>query len=62
LGVDRAGEVLVVRIWEAERETILFVTHDMDEAVQLAGLVLVISRRPATTREAVAIDLPRLTL
>ncbi len=62
LGVDRGGEVLVVRIWEAERETILSVTHDIDEAVQLAGLVLVMSRRPATTQEAVAIDLPRLSL
>jgi len=51
-----------VRIWEAERKTILFVTHDIDEAVQLAGLVLVMSRRPATIQEAVAIDLPRLTL
>src|SRR5271157_983019 len=60
LGVDRGCEVLVVRIWEAERKTILSVTHDIDEAVQLAGLVLVMSRRPATTQEAVAIDLPRL--
>ncbi len=51
-----------MRIWEAERKTILSVTHDIDEAVQLAGLVLVMSRRPATTQEAVAIDLPRLSL
>jgi ABC-type nitrate/sulfonate/bicarbonate transport system ATPase subunit len=59
LGVDRGGEVLVVRIWEAERETILFFTHDIDEAVQLDGLVSVISCRPATIEVAVAIDLPR---
>ena len=49
----------LVRIWEAERKTILFVTHDIDEAVQLAGRVLVMSRRPATIQEAVDIDLPR---
>ncbi len=49
----------LVRIWEAERKTILFVTHDIDEAVQLAGRVLVMSRRPATIRQAVEIDLPR---
>ncbi len=49
----------LVRIWEAERKTILFVTHDIDEAVQLAGRVLVMSRRPATIQEAVEIDLPR---
>ena len=49
----------LVRIWEAERKTILFVTHDIDEAIQLADRVLVISRRPATIQEDVAIDLPR---
>jgi energy-coupling factor transporter ATP-binding protein EcfA2 len=59
LDIDRAGEVYIVRIWEAERKTILFVTHDIDEAVQLAGRVLVMSRPPATIRQAVEIDLPR---
>jgi NitT/TauT family transport system ATP-binding protein len=49
----------LVRIWEAERKTILFVTHDIDEALQLADRVLVMSRRPATIREAVEVDLPR---
>ena len=49
----------LVGIWEAERKTILFVTHDIDEAVQLAGRVLVMSRRPATIQEDVDIDLPR---
>ncbi len=48
-----------MRIWEAERETIFFLTHDIDEAVQLASRVLVMSRRPATIRQAVEIDLPR---
>jgi NitT/TauT family transport system ATP-binding protein len=37
----------LVRIWKNERKTILFVTHDIDEALQLAGRVLVMSRRPA---------------
>jgi NitT/TauT family transport system ATP-binding protein len=56
LDIDRAGEVLVVRIWEAERKTILFVTHDIDESVQLVGRVLVMSRRPATIQQAIEID------
>jgi len=49
----------LVRIWEAERKTILFVTHDIDEALQLAGRVLVMSRRPATIHEDVEVNLPR---
>ncbi|HEY5893998.1 MAG TPA: ABC transporter ATP-binding protein [Chthoniobacterales bacterium] len=49
----------LVRIWSAEKKTILFVTHDIEEAVQMADRVLVMSRRPATVREVVSIDLPR---
>ena len=49
----------LVRIWQAERKTILFVTHDIDEAIQLADRVLVMSRRPATIQEVVDVDLPR---
>jgi NitT/TauT family transport system ATP-binding protein len=49
----------LVRIWQAEQKTILFVTHDIEEAVQLADRVLVMSRRPATIQAQVVIDLPR---
>lgn len=49
----------LVRIWQAERKTVLFVTHDIDEALQLADRVIVMSRRPATVRTIVTIDLPR---
>src|SRR3984893_5230012 len=49
----------LVRIWQSERKTILFVTHDIEEAVQLADRVLVMSPRPATIQEVVDIDLPR---
>ncbi len=50
------GELL--RIWEAERKTIIFVTHDIDEAVQLADRVVVMSARPATIQQIVPIDIP----
>ena len=50
------GELL--RIWEAEKKTILFVTHDIEESVQLADRVIVMSARPATIRKIVEIDIP----
>lgn len=49
----------LVRIWERARKTILFVTHDVDESVQLADRVVVLSRRPATIRRIIPVDLPR---
>lgn len=48
----------LLRIWEAERKTIIFVTHDIDEAVQLADRVLVMSTRPARIQQVVNIDIP----
>ncbi len=50
----------LVRIWQEERKTIVFVTHDIDEAVQLADRVVVLGPRPATIRAVVPLDLPRL--
>ena len=49
----------LMRIWEAGRKTVLFVTHQIDEAVFLADRVLVFARRPGRLRESVAIELPR---
>lgn len=50
------GELL--RIWEAEKKTIIFVTHDIEEAVQLADRVVVMSARPAKIQRIVEIDIP----
>ncbi len=47
----------LLRIWEAERKTIIFVTHDIDEAVQLADRVAVLSARPAKVQQIVKIDI-----
>lgn len=49
------GELL--RIWQTERRTILFVTHDIDEAVQLADRVVVLSSRPAKIEDILTIDI-----
>jgi NitT/TauT family transport system ATP-binding protein len=48
----------LLRIWEAERKTIMFVTHDIEEAVQLADRVVVMSARPARIQSIVKIDIP----
>jgi NitT/TauT family transport system ATP-binding protein len=48
----------LLRIWEVERKTILFVTHDIEEAVQLADRVVVMSTRPASIRRIVEVDIP----
>jgi NitT/TauT family transport system ATP-binding protein len=49
----------LLRIWEAERRSILFVTHDIEEAVALADRVLVFSPRPARVVADYQVDLPR---
>ncbi len=49
----------VTRLWERTRKTIVFVTHDIEEAVFLGVRVVVLSARPGRIREEVRIDLPR---
>ncbi|MDP9121188.1 MAG: ABC transporter ATP-binding protein [Acidobacteriota bacterium] len=48
----------LLRIWQSERQTILFVTHDIEESVQLADRIVVMSQRPATVRRVVEVDIP----
>jgi NitT/TauT family transport system ATP-binding protein len=54
--LDMRRELL--RIWRSERKTILFVTHDIEESVQLADRVVVMSARPALIRRTLEIDIP----
>jgi NitT/TauT family transport system ATP-binding protein len=49
----------LIRIWQEERKTILFVTHDIEESVQLADRVIVLSPRPGHIQKELTIDLPR---
>jgi NitT/TauT family transport system ATP-binding protein len=49
----------LLRIWRETRKTVLFVTHQVEEAVYLSDRVLVFTVRPGRLREDIAIDIPR---
>ena len=49
---------LLLSIWELHRKTVLFVTHDIDEAIFMANRCAVFSARPGRIKNEVAIDLP----
>ncbi len=51
--------VELLRIWERTHKTILFVTHNLTEAVFLSDEVVVLSTRPAAILETVQVDIPR---
>jgi NitT/TauT family transport system ATP-binding protein len=49
----------LIRIWTDRRKTVVFVTHQIDEAVFLSDRVVVLAARPGRIKEIVPIDLPR---
>src|SRR3990172_8980057 len=49
----------LMRIWSSGRKTVLFITHQIDEAVYLADRVLVFSGRPSVVKAAIPVDIPR---
>ena len=51
-------QLLMRQIWEAERPTVVFITHDIEEAVYLATTVYVMSAHPGTVLEEVRVPLP----
>jgi NitT/TauT family transport system ATP-binding protein len=49
----------LLTLWEARRQTVVFVTHDLSEAITLADRVVVMTRRPGRVKLDYAVKLPR---
>jgi NitT/TauT family transport system ATP-binding protein len=52
-------QVELLRIWQEARKTVLFVTHQIDEAIYLSDRVVVMTKRPGRAKRIFVIDLPR---
>jgi NitT/TauT family transport system ATP-binding protein len=50
---------VLLELWEERPRTVLFVTHDLSEALTLADKVVVITSRPGQVRDVVPVDIPR---
>jgi len=50
---------LLLDIWQSSHKTVLFITHDIDEAILLGDRVYVMTARPGRIKEMVEIGLPR---
>lgn len=49
----------VVRLWKETGTTVVFITHNIEEAVYLAERILILTNKPAKIKEEVCVDLPR---
>lgn len=49
----------LLRIWEEEKKTVIFVTHSVDEAIYLADRIVIMSARPGRIKDIIDIDLSR---
>ena len=49
----------LLRIWREAKKTVLFITHQINEAIYLADRVIVFGARPGRVKETIKIDLPR---
>jgi NitT/TauT family transport system ATP-binding protein len=54
-----ALQEFLLQIWQRRNETILFITHNVDEAVFLSDQIVVLSRRPARIVRIFDVQLPR---
>ncbi|MBS6646178.1 MAG: ABC transporter ATP-binding protein, partial [Clostridiaceae bacterium] len=49
----------VMRLWKELKSTVIFITHNTEEAVYLADRILVLSQKPTSVKEEIIVDLPR---
>jgi ABC-type nitrate/sulfonate/bicarbonate transport system ATPase subunit len=49
----------LLRVWESERKTVLYVTHSIDEAVYLADRIVLLTARPGRIKAEYSVELPR---
>ena len=49
----------VIKLWKATGSTVLFITHNLEEAVYLAEKILILSNKPARIKDEVFVELPR---
>jgi len=49
----------LLRIWEEEKKTVVFVTHSVDEAIYLADRIVIMSARPGRIKDIIEIPIPR---
>jgi len=49
----------LLEIWERERQTVLFVTHDLGEALTLSSRIILLSARPGRVKDDIAVPFPR---
>ena len=50
---------LLLNIWREEQATIMFITHDIDEAILLADTIHIMSSRPGRIIRSISVDIPR---
>ena len=49
----------IQRIWEAEKKTMILVTHDIEEAIYLGDRIVILSSRPGRVKQIIDVNLPR---
>ena len=49
----------LARLWEQRRKTVVFVTHDAEEALYLADRIVVLTQRPGRIKAEFAVEIPR---